>query len=375
MPQVSVIIPTFNRASMVGAAIQSVLEQTFVDWELIVVDDGSQDSTREVVAAYTDSRVRYVCQENHKLPGARNTGIRASTGMYLAFLDSDDLFLPEKLALQVAALERDSTLGLVASGWKDIDLQHRPRRTLCPWKLGRGLVLADWLHRCPFIVPAVLVRRDWLLKVGLFDEQQHYVEDWDLWLRLSYAGCRMAWEPGIVCLRTLHEGNMVHDAARMSAGLQRVFDKFFAQPNLPESIRRQMAPVYANVHLDAAVRFLGAGMVSDGERHLQAAVELNPALLNGEPPAIIQSLASSALAHLVPDAAPYVADVAQSLKEALPRLAYSPRRLWAAIRATEAFDDLANGRRQRARLKAAHALMTDPGWLRNRGLLGILLKP
>jgi len=375
MPKVSVIIPTYNRADMVGDAIQSVLDQTYADWELIVVDDGSEDNTRDVVASYNDSRVRYIYQDNMKLPGARNTGIRASTGEYVAFLDSDDLFLPEKLQLQIAVMERSPEIGLVASGWTEINVRHEPLRTLCPWRLKRGLALSDWLYGCPFIVPAVLARRHWLIRVGLFDAQQHYLEDWDLWLRLAYAGCLMAWEPAVVCLRTMHEGNMVRNAARMSAGLFRLLDRFFAQPDLPEDVRQQRDQVYANAHLFAAVRFFGAGTGADGEEHLIAAIRLDPTLSDDEPPRVLQSLASTALTHQVHNVEQYVAEVCHSLPKVSPRLARSPRQMRAIIRATAAFNDLANGRREQARLKAAWALLTDPVWLRNRGMLSILLKP
>ena len=129
MPRVSVIIPTYNRANMVGDAVQSVLEQSYADWELIVVDDGSQDNTRDVLADYSDPRIRYIYQENRKLPGARNTGIRAGTGEYVAFLDSDDLFTPGKLERQVAVLDRSPDVGLVASGWTEVDAQRNPLRT------------------------------------------------------------------------------------------------------------------------------------------------------------------------------------------------------------------------------------------------------
>jgi hypothetical protein len=360
---------------MVGGAIQSVLDQTCTDWELIVVDDGSTDDTRVVAARYNDPRIHYIYQENRKLPGARNTGIRASTGQYLAFLDSDDLFLPEKLALQLAVLVHNHNLGLVASGWTEIDLQHAPLRTHCPWKLGRGLTLMDWLRHCPFIVPAVLVRREWLAAVGLFDERQYYVEDWDLWLRLSYAGCQMAWEPGIVCLRTIHGGNMIHNAAEMNAGRFRMFDKFFAQPDLPHEILEQRDRVYAGSHLGAAVRAFGAGAGADGQTHLVAAVRLAPSLLDGHPPAVLQSIASTALTHQVRDVDRYVLDVSRVLAEVSPGLARSPRQLKAMIRAAAAFEHLAHGRRQPARLSALQAVWTDPAWLENRGLLKILVGP
>jgi len=375
MPKVSVIIPTYNRADVIGGAIQSVLDQTYADWELIIVDDGSRDNTQDIVASYNDPRIRYIYRDNTGTPGARNTGIQASTGEYVAFLDSDDMFLPDKLQLQVAAMDRKLNLGLVASGWTEVDAQRKRRRTLCPWRLKLGLTLADWLYDCLLIVPAVLVRRNWLLRVGLFDAQLRYVEDWDLWLRLAYAGCPMVWEPGVVCLRIVHKGSKIRNTAAMSAGLFHMFDKFFAQSDLPDYVRGQRDLVYARAHIDGAVRAFGAGIVAEGEKHLAAAIRLNPALLEGEPPAALQSLASTALTHLVGNVDQYVADVCRSLPKVSPKLARSRRQMRAIIRATAAFDDLANGRREWARLRAAWALLTDLGWLRNRGLLSILLKP
>ena len=375
MPRASVIIPTYNRADMVGQAIQSVLDQTCDDWELIVVDDGSQDNTHEVVKSYDDPRILYIYQDNKKLPGARNTGIEASSGDYIAFLDSDDLFLPDKLQTQMMAITRNPDIGLVASGWTETDPQQNPLQTVSPWLLEQGLALKDWLYNCPLVPPCVLVRRDQLLEVGLFDEEQHYVEDWDLWLRLAYAGCQMAWEPATVCLKTIHNESMVKNVVRMSAGVFRLFDKFFAQSGVPESIRQQKDLVYANAHLDSSVRAFSAGEPGVAGKHLRAAIHLNQALLDGEPPEALQSLASTALTQLVSDMDKYVDDICKSLPDVSPELARSPRQMHAMIRATAAFEDLAYGRRRRARLQAGLALLSDPVWFRNRGLLGILLKP
>ncbi len=373
MPRVSVITPTYNRADMIGGAIQSVLDQTYVDWELIVVDDGSTDNTAEVVSAYDDPRMEYIYQENRKLPGARNTGLRAAKGEYVAFLDSDDVFLPGKLELQVAVLDQKPGIGLVASGWTEINAERRPIRTVRPWRLGRGLTLSDWLYACPFNVLTVLVRREWLDRVGLFDEQQHYVEDWDLWLRMANSGCCMVWEPAIVCLRTIHAGNMVRNAAAMSEGLFRMLDKFFDQQPTTAAVRRHRDRVYANAHLNAAVRFLAARAVDTGAQHLKMATDLDPSLLGGVLPRALQSVASTALTHQVCDLAAYIADARDALRMVSPHLARSQRQIRAAIWATAAFEDLANGQSREARCRAAWALVTDPSWVRNRGLVKILV--
>ena len=133
-PKVSVIIPTYNRADMVGDAIQSVIDQTYHSWELIIVDDGSQDNTSEVVAQFSDPRIRYIYQENKKLPAARNTGIRASSGEYLVFLDSDDLFMPDKLRAQ----ESFRTMSRIWSCCFRMATSGRPSNSA-----QRGLSMAD----------------------------------------------------------------------------------------------------------------------------------------------------------------------------------------------------------------------------------------
>ena len=111
---VSIIIPAYNQAHYLGAAIASALGQSYGDVEVIVVDDGSTDKTREVVEQIGDPRLRYVYQENQGLSAARNTGIRHACGTYLSYLDSDDLFLPEKVALLLAVMEERPEVGLVA---------------------------------------------------------------------------------------------------------------------------------------------------------------------------------------------------------------------------------------------------------------------
>jgi glycosyltransferase involved in cell wall biosynthesis len=123
-PVISVIIPTYNRAHLVGRAIRSVLAQTFQDWELIVVDDGSSDNTEEVVCSFQDPRICYISHEvNRGGSAARNTGIKVARGEYVSFLDSDDEWLPEKLEKQLACFRNTQMeqLGMVVCGRIDLD--------------------------------------------------------------------------------------------------------------------------------------------------------------------------------------------------------------------------------------------------------------
>ena len=112
-PKVSVIIPTYNRAEYLGEAIQSVFDQTFEDFEILIVDDGSTDDTQQLVLSFHDPRLRSFYQNNCGISAARNAAIRSADGEYIAFLDSDDVWLPELLESQVAVLDRRPEIGLV----------------------------------------------------------------------------------------------------------------------------------------------------------------------------------------------------------------------------------------------------------------------
>ncbi|MBL8014517.1 MAG: glycosyltransferase family 2 protein, partial [Candidatus Omnitrophica bacterium] len=170
-PKVSVIISTYNRAQYLGRAIQSVLSQSFEDFELIVVDDASKDTTKDVVAQFNDSRIRYIRhEENRGGPAARNTGIKNTSGVFLAFLDDDDQWCQEKLQKQVRKMESLSTrVGLVYAGSeiyneqkKRIDCVNVPAYSGNVYK---RLLLSTILGS----VSSVLVRRECFTKVGMFD--------------------------------------------------------------------------------------------------------------------------------------------------------------------------------------------------------------
>jgi glycosyltransferase involved in cell wall biosynthesis len=369
-PKVSIIIPSYNRADMILTAIESAQAQTFPNWEVIIVDDGSVDNTREVVAGVKDARVRYIYQDNKGLSGARNTGIRASRGEYIAFLDSDDAFSPKKLELQVPVLDSNLDLGLVAAGFHEVDVKLQFIRELRPWEKSPILDLLNWVRTCPFCPGAPLVRRTWLEKAGLFDESMRFVEDWDLWLRMSFLGCRMQWLEEPVYLYRMHNNNMVRQAMLMKNGMIRMFDKFFAQPGLPDQITALHDEAYGHAYLNAAARALAGGDGEEGKACLITAFEYDPSLLKGFPPVAIDSLASFALTPLCPDARQFMELLAVSLPKALE--GWPRRRLLAALDAVEAFEKAAMKKSGvfRCALKAA---WNDPSWLRNRGFILLAL--
>lgn len=181
--RVSVVIPTYNRADVVREAVASVLRQDYPDIELIVVDDGSRDGTAAVVSGFGPA-VRYLWQENRGVSAARNRGVAASTGDLIAFLDSDDLWLPPKVSAQVAYFEayEDAQACHTDEIW--IRLGMRVNERLIHRKQGGWQFLAS-LPRCLISPSAIMLRRSLWDRLGGFDESLPACEDYDLWLRLT----------------------------------------------------------------------------------------------------------------------------------------------------------------------------------------------
>lgn len=184
---VSVIMPAFNTEKYISQAIESVLDQTYQDVELIIVNDGSTDMTEKVIQKYLN-RISYIFQTNKGIAAARNIGIRASRGEYIAFLDSDDIWLPEKLKLQVNYLSTHLDTDLVYADYATFDnggiLEENfafARQVPRPI----GYIFQELLLKCLIFTSTVMLKRKVLEKTGLFDERFLIGEDYDLWLRIS----------------------------------------------------------------------------------------------------------------------------------------------------------------------------------------------
>jgi glycosyltransferase involved in cell wall biosynthesis len=187
MPLISVIIPTYQRAHAIGNAIESVYAQTFQDWEIVVVDDGSTDGTEELLKQYAP-RVRYFRQENRGPSAARNYGIREACGEWIAFLDSDDIWLPEKLSRQLELAQADLNIAWVYSDLEyfDHDPSKLPKSAFAYFPPARGMVLKHlFLHGCAMHTTTVIVKKTCFDEVGYFDESLRITEDIDLYFRLA----------------------------------------------------------------------------------------------------------------------------------------------------------------------------------------------
>jgi glycosyltransferase involved in cell wall biosynthesis len=188
-PLVSVIIPTFNRMAYLPTAIESVVDQTYEAWELILVDDGSTDGTREYASRLEDPRVKTVWLEHTGNPSVvRNIGICQARGKYVAFLDSDDVWHATKLALQVAAMAADPACRWSYTNFATIDAEGREidRPAGGPWVPYSGWILEDLLsYRAAVVTPTVIVETALFHAIGGFDERWLFTADYDLWLRLA----------------------------------------------------------------------------------------------------------------------------------------------------------------------------------------------
>ena len=181
---VSVIIPTFNRSHDLGRAIQSVVDQTFFDWELIVVDDGSSDDTPSVVRQFSDERIRFVQQQRAGVSSARNRGIGLTERPWVAFLDSDDYWQPTKLKRQLDSLAHRPDFGVCYTNEIWIRRGRRVNQRKKHRKRG-GWIYEHCLPLCIISPSSVLLRRRLLERDGGFDESFPVCEDYELWLRLT----------------------------------------------------------------------------------------------------------------------------------------------------------------------------------------------
>lgn len=272
MSRISIVIPVYNAARYLAQTVDSVLAQTITDWELIIVDDGSKDDSMVIARSYAarDGRIRIVQQENRGVATARNRGFDAADpeARYIIFLDADDIWRRHTLETLVGMLEAD-VRAVCAHGSIDCFTdEHAPgedhagaaesRRFREYFSVRQGIVgrrLVEWRQHSPttfnvlvvrnaIATPGqVLIRRDALHKVGLFDETLSIAADWDLWLRLSSKG-DFAFVDDVVLDYRRHGGNMSSQRQAMDREVTRIRQELIASGDLNDEQRRLARVVY-----------------------------------------------------------------------------------------------------------------------------------
>lgn len=276
IPRVSIIIPAYNGEAYIQQAVESVLHQTYPDWELIVVDDGSTDNTRHVLQQYRN-KLRYLYQDNQGVAAARNRGILEAKGKFIAFLDQDDWFLPDKLALQVASFDTlSSIIGIVHSGWRTVNLEGEALSNIELWQGIPTLDLPAWLLWKPVFLGAMLFDREWLEFAGGFNCRYHQAPDVDLVLRLALMGCQAAWvRQTTVCYRQ-HEANASRNTPLQTAECQALLERLFDRPNLPDRIRDLERQARYNNLVWSAWRLYFTGHLAEMTRYLEKSLSVTP---------------------------------------------------------------------------------------------------
>jgi len=272
-PSVSVIIPTFNCAQYIATAVDSVLAQETVDFEVLVVDDGSTDATGEILERY-GARIQYLYQPNSGVSVARNRGLAASRGRYVAFLDSDDAWHRNKLERQLQALENSPGAAACYSAFLVTD-SH-----LSPLYVHRGKphtsVLEDLLLRGNWVsTPStVLCERALFSKVGGFDPELSLCADWDMWLRLAAVTEFVYVDEPLASYRK-HDGNMSGNVALLEQDSFRVLEKGFAMTDLKGSLRAHRRAALARNYMVLAGSYYHARRYQNSVRCLARSIAMD----------------------------------------------------------------------------------------------------
>jgi glycosyltransferase involved in cell wall biosynthesis len=288
VPEVSIIIPAYNAERTILETIQSVQQQTFDDFELIIINDGSRDKTLELVQTIQDNRLRIFSYENGGLPVARNRGISNATGEFIAFLDADDLWTIDKLELQLKALKQHPEAG-VAYSWTyfmDVDEQGKAISLLpSPQYSFQGnvyekLLVSDFIHSGS----NTLIRRENIDSTGEFDSTLKSCEDWDYWVRLA-ACCHFAVVPKYQVFYRRTPGAMSSKVEVMKEAALIAMDK--AYRSAPMELQYLKRYTLISFHKYCAGQYLEHYLNTDdlrkAKQHLWSAIYLQPKILL-EPP-------------------------------------------------------------------------------------------
>jgi glycosyltransferase involved in cell wall biosynthesis len=264
-PRVSIIIPSYNTATLIAGCLESIFAQTFRDYETIVVNDGSPDTLEleKVLQPYLD-RIIYIKQVNKRAAGARNTAIASARGEFLAFLDSDDTWLPNHLESQMKQFDADPALCLVYANAVFVGdpTRHVEFMERCP-SVGDAGFEAQVVERCKIPVSTVVARKAAVLKAGGFDESMVRCDDYNMWLRTAFYGGKVGYTRQVQAqLADGRPGSLGLSRAKMAEAYWSILEK--ADRDLP------LSPAQHQLVRDRAAQIRAQYLLEDGKLHLSA---------------------------------------------------------------------------------------------------------
>lgn len=265
-PRISVIIPAYKTAHLIAGCLDSVMAQTYQNFEAIVVNDGSPDTPdlEKVLAPYMD-RIVYIKQQNKRAAGARNTAIAQARGEFLAFLDSDDSWFPGHLALQMKLADADPSLDLIYSNALLTGHPERVRKFMdrCP-SSGEATFAALIVERCQIPISTVVVRKTALVRAGGFDETLLRCDDYDMWVRTAFHGAKIGYGRTVQArLNVGRPNSLSEERAKMVEAYWNILEKFDRTLPLTDAdraiVRKRAAEIKGNFLVEQGKKQLKAG--------------------------------------------------------------------------------------------------------------------
>ncbi len=376
-PLVSVIIPTHNRPLLLEEAIKSLIEQSYPNWEAIIVDNGSKNTVEYVVDNFSDSRLRYYYRFEGNRSKARNFGVSKAKGEYIAFLDDDDRFMPDKLLEQVKYLNTHPDVGLVSCGAVIINEKGEKVINWTLWEDHEELTLKYVLPGCGMMPSSVMMRKIWYEHVGGFDPNLHLAEDYDFHISLLVEGCKMAFVHYYLLEYRVHPGDSKKYPIRYGYNYEAILGRIFANPRMPDEIKKEENWIRARFALlTLANSFLDAekplkGYLYPGGSKFYDIAKMYIPDLDRQQHLVVEAIVGAARRNEYDD--PFVIGE-RALLEAGRRF-NMPRKMVMKARARLAQESFVRAYK-RGDYKEAHryfrkAFWLRPTWLRHRAVWGI----
>lgn len=289
-PLVTVLLPVYNAGPFLAEAIKSVLQQTFENFELLVIDDGSTDTSRDIIASFHDKRIRFITHDtNKKLIETLNEGVSLAKGDLIARMDADDIMMPTRLEEQVILLQNQPNVVAVGSDCEIIDMTGAVLRYHHTWHADEVIRRVTAVI-CPFIHGSVTMRKAAVMKVGGYSDTAYLVEDYDLWTRLATIGSLVNIDKVLYQWRLTETGESSRNWLKQQKASAKVAESYWkqfdSQGPAPKSVwatfdKEKADPGrLADLHLHFAKAYYREGKRGYGLQHILAAWQLRPLLMS-----------------------------------------------------------------------------------------------